>query len=577
MIILLAMFFMSLDRAEIFEHELERDMEIIMSELEYLEQHPININTASIDELQQLPFLSMIESYRVVEYRNQHGPFQCVYDLKKISGFTDALISNIEPFISVKDVHVYHEQTDLRMRGVSFLPHVHHGEKVYGRLISKVPPYTLCVLTEKDVGEAILYDFWAAGIVVTERSLAFALGKYDLDIGPGVMLSPLGSFFSTTDFRIMVRERGIIPYTSCNENGGFFGAALTDSLWLRFTLFLSSQDLDGRIDTSGFARSFDVSGEHVDSASRAHKDRIHEECAGYDVRFHLQNLLIAHRTYVCQYDPPFMSDDLSENFYGAAFFMSGLHMLYSGDRSVLFAEIARGFKDRIGGIGGFNSTLPVIDATVAVRYFPEGFYSPKGIEAKKGERSGIIMLKSRYAPIEVKADLEINQKAGNDTIIYNARLTAERKMKFLHLKVQLRWRYSLDNIALSGSRVFLRVQPLEQLWFDLRLEERYAMQESGIDRGLFGALELGTRFNSISVRVRYGRFDIDSYDARMYIYEIDLPGIVNNRMLHGTGHYGFLYSSVKIHRAVKFSAKFAAMKKDTLLTQKIAIQIDGTF
>jgi len=77
--------------------------------------------------------------------------------------------------------------------------------------------------------------------------------------------------------------------------------------------------------------------------------------------------------------------------------------------------------------------------------------------------------------------------------------------------------------------------------------------------------------------VRYGFFDTDSYGARIYAYEMDLPGIINNRMLYGRGHCGFVYVSVKPIAWMKVSAKYSAVRRDDEQDRKLGAQIDCVF
>jgi hypothetical protein len=565
-----------IDEAHLFEYEGVRDIEIIAGDIEQLKSTPIPVNSASLEMLQMIPFLSFLECQRIVEERTRGGAFRNRDDLERIPGFDVLLIDRIIPYITFTEKRVFHEQTLVRMRATTMFPWSRYREEVYGRTQCRVPPYTFCGVGEKDEYEKHYLDYWAAGLVAQYGTCTFAFGKYNLDLGTGVMLSPIGSFYSTTDFHYMLRERGIIPYTSLNENSGFFGAAVTDSLLLKFSLFYSNQRLDGRIDSLGFARSFDASGDHIDSASLDHKDRINEECAGYALGYNSGPLRIAQRTYWCRYDPTFACVDSFSHFYGSTFFVSGLQVACTGNSSGIVAEVARGAKEKYGGVCGISGELPYIDVALLARYFPIGYYSPKGVEAESGSRGGIIVLKNRSKIALLLAEIDIDSDADNDTVLYSVRMTAEKKIRAVRLKLQMRWRYQESALDLAGSRVFLRLQASKGLWADIRLEERYVFIDTMIDQGLYGCLELGTRYKGISIRTRYGMFSTESYDARMYIYEIDLPGVVNNRLLYGKGSYAFIYGTFKANKLFCFSAKYAMMWKENIADHEIGCQVDWT-
>lgn len=46
----------------------------------------VNINTASIDELQTLPGIGPVLAQRIIDYRTEHGSFQAPEELTKVDG-----------------------------------------------------------------------------------------------------------------------------------------------------------------------------------------------------------------------------------------------------------------------------------------------------------------------------------------------------------------------------------------------------------------------------------------------------------------------------------------------------------
>lgn len=62
----------------------------------------ININTATVDELKTHPYIRWAVANPIVAYRNEHGPFTAVGDLKKIMAVTEPVYSKLEPYLTVK-------------------------------------------------------------------------------------------------------------------------------------------------------------------------------------------------------------------------------------------------------------------------------------------------------------------------------------------------------------------------------------------------------------------------------------------------------------------------------------------
>lgn len=555
-----------------WETEEQKDFEALLLDLENLKHNPIDINTADLNDLIKIPFLKVADCLRIIGHREKFGLFESVDDLYKIAGLDRALVEEIKPYVSVKIKPVKWKGIQNRLRAQKDINEA-YSEEYYTRTTIDVNDYRVFLVTEKDPYEDSFLDYYSAGVVISEDKRKFALGKYNLDYGSGVMLSSVGSFFQSTEFRLLTQERGIIPYTSAIENGGFFGAALSDSLFLNYCLFYSHQKLDGRIDTAGYARSFDPSGDHVDSASIAHKDRIGEEIFGYNLEFHNNNIQLSQRTYWSEYEPPFVCEDSMTGFYGRNYWLTGIETKYYAEQFLVFAEFCRSFQNRVGGLFGWTGLLPYnFEFNLATKYFNPGFYAPKGVEAEKDYLGAYFVLGNSSRFINASTALNIYTDNSADSSNYDLRLNLSRQLGIAKTEIQFRWLYQETNKELSSSRIFLRIKPKRFLYLDLRLADKYIYEDT-LKNGIFGSIELGLETKIINAKFRYGIFDTDSYNARVYVYEPDLPGIINNRTLYGKGNYGFVYLSFKPVKAIKISFKYFAIDKDSL-NQRIGVQLD---
>jgi len=59
----------------------------------------ININTATVDELKAHPYIKYSIANPIVAYRNEHGSFSKIEDIKKVMAVTDEIYKKIAPYL----------------------------------------------------------------------------------------------------------------------------------------------------------------------------------------------------------------------------------------------------------------------------------------------------------------------------------------------------------------------------------------------------------------------------------------------------------------------------------------------
>jgi competence ComEA-like helix-hairpin-helix protein len=63
--------------------------------------HPIDINTATAKELEQLPGVGPTTAKAIVEFRTKAGRFQRVTDLLVIRGVSESKLKKMRPYITI--------------------------------------------------------------------------------------------------------------------------------------------------------------------------------------------------------------------------------------------------------------------------------------------------------------------------------------------------------------------------------------------------------------------------------------------------------------------------------------------
>lgn len=251
-----------------------------LEELSRCLQEPVNLNTATREQLEQFPFLSDLQVENLLAYVYIHGQMQTVYELQLVEEMDKRTIELLLPFVCVR-------QTDKENRYPSLKKMLKYGRhEVLTRL--DIPFYTrkgyeknylgtpsyhslrygfhysdylqLGLSAEKDAGEPMFglhnakgYDFYSFYFLVKNlgRLKALALGNYRLSFGQGLVLSTdfrLGKSFSlsTSEYR----SGGVKKHSSTDEYNYFRGAAATVGILpsLDVSAFYSHRTLDATVE-----------------------------------------------------------------------------------------------------------------------------------------------------------------------------------------------------------------------------------------------------------------------------------------------------------------------------------------
>lgn len=87
---------------DLLENETSNDdYSDLADQLRFLVENPVNLNTATKEELESLFFLNTLLVYHLIAYRENYGQLLSIYELQVIDGYDVSMVRKIEPFITV--------------------------------------------------------------------------------------------------------------------------------------------------------------------------------------------------------------------------------------------------------------------------------------------------------------------------------------------------------------------------------------------------------------------------------------------------------------------------------------------
>lgn len=259
------------------ENEKEQNWEDELQEMAQHLQEPVNLNTATKQQLEQFPFLTDIQIENILAYVYIHGQMQTIYELQLIGEMDKHTIELLLPFVCVRVVEEkngypslkrllkYGKQEFLTRLDIPF-----YTRKGYEKNYLGPSPYhslrynfhysdylQVGITAEKDAGEPMFalhnrkgYDYYSLYFLLKNwgRLRTLALGNYRLSFGQGLVLGTdfyLGKTFSmsTSEYR----AGGIRKHSSTDEYNYFRGAAAAIEIIpsLQVSAFYSHRSMDG--------------------------------------------------------------------------------------------------------------------------------------------------------------------------------------------------------------------------------------------------------------------------------------------------------------------------------------------
>jgi hypothetical protein len=384
-----------------------------------LYSNPINLNSATADELRLLNLLTESQISQFLEYRNVHGNLLSVYELQAVPGFDSAVINKIVPFVMIKDpkarldhnilariasgkntyIMTRYERSLQKNAGfASSQSDRFQGspDKIYTRFRSSNPgDFSFGITTEKDPGEKIIwnagqrqfgmdYVSWHLQLANKNKIKNLIVGDFQYQFAQGLLLGNAFGLGKGGETITTARKSnvGFLPYTSINEAGYMRGAATTietiANLYLSAFYSNTKRDAniqDGEIPTFS---SLNVSGLHRNENEMALRKKIGEQNYGAIVNYKTSTLDAGLIFNIIDFTIPVVKSPSAYNqfaFQGRSNTNAGAFINYTIRNITFFSEAGKSVGAGSGIVAGALLSLDAkLDMAFVFRNYQKDFH-----------------------------------------------------------------------------------------------------------------------------------------------------------------------------------------------------------
>ena len=540
---------------------------------EYLQQLlPLNLNEAGEDILRQSGLFSPFQIASLLDYRKAYGALLSMQELQAVDGFSKEFVAAIEPYVILKqeDAAV---RTKAEIRSRYKYKSGTEGVHQYNRFILETGRVRAGLLAESDAGEMPLVDHVGGYLEYRKGRWKALLGDYSACFGQGLAIWNAFSFTgASSPASVLKRPRGILPYKSADENKALRGLALGCEIgggWSA-TAFASVAGVDARVEEGGYT-SLPVTGYHRTIYERKCKNAMREYAGGVNISFvrdwfHAGVTAVAYsysehnRRKVMPYNQYQLYDGLHGNL--------SADLLFSAGHWRFFAEgaVDSGLKPAALAGAVFTPSYS-FEGSCLVRYYDKGYIAPhagaySSISSVSNQAGAVLSL--LWRPLRGVMLTSFTEAVHYPYLRYRV----DAPSAAFYEKVKAEYSISFWTISLQDNYVWQSADGSRKhsLKGGVKFEKEpwKATLRSGVV--IFtadGTTESGAAISAsasrsffrgrLSVTAGAAYFSASSYDARVYIFESDLPGNFSLQYYYGKGIAARTLVKVKSGRRLTLS------------------------
>ncbi|MBS2209851.1 helix-hairpin-helix domain-containing protein [Carboxylicivirga mesophila] len=565
---------------------LQADYEELVNDLIALNQQPINLNTATKSDLEQLFFLTDYQIENFLYYRYTNGPLYSIYELQAVERMDSLTISNMLPFVVVEEVgrapskrvmgQIMARVQSTFQTPLGYKPKngsvaaAYLGEKEKWMTRGRIgfgdrveAGFTL----EKDQGEQAFPEYFPAadftsGFLRLNQPLKFIdtwiVGDYRLSFGQGLAVWTDMAFSKSPETaQLRRRPKGINSYTSVNESSFLRGTALQ----LKFgrwevSPFVSykkrdASTLEDSVENQ-YLSSLQETGYHRTLTELSNRYAVNELVYGGRIGYHhhLFQLETGYANWsIDQAIAP--KEHLKDKYRFTGSHQESVWLSHSIflNRLMIFGEVALQNQVDYGIYQGmtYNAGNDVV-VSVAYRKYSRGYTAilsnPFSESSTPAGESGLFASMSfkPLAKLELKAFADV---FSYDWLRYNVYrpsdgfewfLQADYRINDVH-SAYLRYKssqkeingyqstanYEINTYQKDNIRLFYALNSGEKWRFQTQIEYAFYDESEQESNGWMAFQDIRFKASQrYSMSLRYVLFDIDDYDSRIYSYEPDV-------------------------------------------------------
>ena len=350
-----------------------------LEELSNRLQEPVNLNSATREQLEQFPFLSDIQIEHLLAYIYIHGQMETIYELQLVEELDRQTIQYLLPFVCIKAINnepAFRWKTMLKDAGrygknevltrldIPFYKRKGYEHTYLGPSVYNSVKYTFRYrdqlyaggVAEKDAGEPFAalhnsygYDYYSFYLLLQNCGWlkSLAVGNYRLSFGQGLVMSTdylMGKTIYASSFNN--RSTGIKRHSSTDEYNYFRGVATTVALTKRLSVsaFYSHRNMDGVV-TDGEITSVYKTGLHRSRKEADKKNLLTSQLTGGNVSYQQNHIRLGITGVYYVFNRPYepeLTGYSKYNIHGNHFYNLGIDYAYRWRRFSFQGETAIG-------------------------------------------------------------------------------------------------------------------------------------------------------------------------------------------------------------------------------------------